>query len=347
MISKSLRIGIAGFGAVGKIRFEILIQNKELELVSVSDQNIESRLDLQPNIRTYKDFEEMISNEALDVLFIALPNYLAAKATILALNKKMHVFCEKPPARNPQEFKKVIEVAKNNPNLKLMYGFNHRYHPSVKKAMTIISSRELGDVLNMRGEYGKSAIIKFNQNEWRAKREFSGGGILLDQGIHLLDLMRYFGEDFCLVNSVVKNSYWNYDVEDNAYALMQTNSGIVGLFHSSATLWRHSFRLEIGLTKGSILLSGILSSTKSYGNETIKLTKANPEKLGEPEETTYAFLEDTSWSEETNLFIDCVQKKIQIESGNFEEARKTLELVYQIYNSDKDWNKKYFIEKDL
>jgi len=347
MINKSLRIGIAGFGAVGKIRFEILIQNKEIEIVSVSDQNIESRLGLQQNIRTYKDFEEMISNETLDVLFIALPNYLAAKATTLALKKKMHVFCEKPPARNPQEFKKVVEVAKSNPDLKLMYGFNHRHHPSVKKAMAIISSRELGDVLNMRGEYGKSAIIKFNQNEWRAKREFSGGGILLDQGIHLLDLMRYFGEDFSLVSSVVKNSYWNYDVEDNAYALMQTNSGIVGLFHSSATLWRHSFRLEIGLTKGSILLSGILSSTKSYGNETIKLTKANPEKLGEPEETTYAFLEDTSWSEETNLFIDSVRKGIQIESGNFEEARKTLELVYQIYNSDEDWNKKYLIEKDL
>jgi predicted dehydrogenase len=347
MLDKSLRIGIAGFGAVGKIRFEILMQNIDVEIVSVSDQNIGSRLDLQPDIRTYKDFEEMISNETLDALFIALPNYLAAKATILALKKGVHVFCEKPPARNPQEFKKVIEVAKRNLELKLMYGFNHRYHPSVKKAMEIIGSGELGDILNLRGEYGKSAIIKFNQNEWRAKREFSGGGILLDQGIHLLDLMRYFSEDFSSVHSVVKNSYWNYDVEDNAYALLQTDSGIVGLFHSSATLWRHSFRLEIGLTKGSILLSGILSSTKSYGNETIKLTKANPEKLGEPEETTYAFLDDTSWAEETNLFIENVQKGIRIESGNFEEARKTLELVYQIYSSDKDWNQEYFIEKDL
>ena len=346
-MDKFLRVGIAGFGAVGKIRFEILMQNKDLKVVSISDQNIESRSDFQPKIGTYKDFEEMISNETLDALFIALPNYLAAKATILALNKGMHVFCEKPPARNPLELKKVIEVARKNPELKLMYGFNHRYHPSVKKAIEIISSGELGEILNLRGEYGKSAIIKFSKNEWRAKREFSGGGILLDQGIHLLDLMRYFGEDFTSVHSVVKNSYWNYDVEDNAYALMQTNSGIVGLFHSSATLWRHSFRLEIGLTKGSILLSGILSSTKSYGNETIKLTKANPEKLGEPEETTYAFLEDTSWSEETNLFIDSVRKGIQIESGNFEEARKTLELVYQIYNSDEDWNKKYLIEKDL
>lgn len=347
MVTKQLRIGIAGFGAVGKIRFEILIQKKELEIVCVSDQNINNKLDHLPSIKTYKDFEEMISNETLDVLFIALPNYLAAKATILALNKKIHVFCEKPPARNPQEFKKVAEVAKNNAELKLMYGFNHRYHPSVKKAMSIIRSRELGDILNIRGEYGKSAIIKFSQNEWRAKRELSGGGILLDQGIHLLDLMRFFGEDFCSVNSVVKNTYWNYEVEDNAYALMQTQSGIVALFHSSATLWRHSFRLEIGLTKGSILLSGILSSTKSYGNEIIKITKANPEKLGEPEETTYSFYEDTSWLEETNLFLDSVQKGIKIESGNFEEARKTLELVYQIYKLDQEWNKKYFIDKVL
>jgi predicted dehydrogenase len=228
-----------------------------------------------------------------------------------------------------------------------MYGFNHRYHPSVKKASEIINSGELGTVLNMRGEYGKSAIIKFNQDEWRAIRKYSGGGILLDQGIHLLDLMRFFGEDFTSVSSIVKNTYWKYDVEDNAYALMQTKNGIVGLFHSSATLWRHSFRLEIGLTKGSILLSGILSSTRSYGSETIKLTRANPDKLGDPEESTYAFLEDTSWSEETNLFIKCVQNNLEIHSGSFEEARKTLNLVYRIYSSDSEWNKNYEIMKDF
>ena len=346
MIKNPLRAGIAGFGAVGKIRFDILSKKDGLEIVSISDQNIETTLVHPSNIKTYSDFEEMISKESLDVIFIALPNYLAAKATILALNKGIHVFCEKPPARNPREFEKVVEVALKKPELKLMYGFNHRYHPSVKKAMTIIDSGDLGKILNMRGEYGKSAIIKFNQNEWRAKREYSGGGILLDQGIHLLDLMRYFGEDFNTVQSIVKNSYWNYDVEDNAYALLQSNSGIVGLFHSSATLWRHSFRLEIGLTKGSILLSGILSSTKSYGNETLKLTRVNPDKIGEPEEITYSFLEDTSWSEETLLFIDTVENGKDIESGNYEEARRTLALVYKIYGSDEKWNKKYKIEKD-
>ena len=347
MSNGKLRVGIAGYGAVGKIRFKVLAQIENLEIVCISDQNINNATPLPSTIKTYNNFEIMISKENLDVIFIALPNHLASKATIMALHRGVNIFCEKPPARNPKEFENVIALAKTKPHVELMYGFNHRYHPSVKKASEIINSGELGTVLNMRGEYGKSAIIKFDRNEWRAMRKYSGGGILLDQGIHLLDLMRSFGEDFTEVNSIVKNSYWNYDVEDNAYALMQTKSGIVGLFHSSATLWRHSFRLEIGLTKGSILLSGILSSTRSYGSETIKLTKANPEKLGEPEESTYAFLDDTSWSEETNLFINCVQNNLEIQSGNFDEARKTLNLVYKIYSSDLDWNNKYEIEKDL
>jgi predicted dehydrogenase len=347
MIKTKLRIGIAGYGAVGKIRFKILSEIKTVEVISISDQNIDAYEELPPGVNTYKDFEEMISREKLDAIFIALPNYLAAKATILALQNDLHIFCEKPPAKNPAEFNEVIGIAKSKPHAKLMYGFNHRYHPSVKKASEIINSGELGTILNMRGEYGKSAIIKFNKNEWRAMREYAGGGILLDQGIHLLDLMRYFGEDITSVYSVVRNSYWNYDVEDNAYALMQTNSGIVCLFHSSATLWRHSFRLEIGLTKGSILLSGILSSTRSYGNETIKITKANPDKLGDPEETTHAFLDDTSWMEETKSFIDSVHADTDIESGNIEEARKTLKLVYEIYKSDPVWNAKYNVKEDF
>jgi len=275
MSREKLRVGIAGYGAVGKIRFAVLSQIENLEIVCISDQNIDNATQLPSNIKTYNDFEIMISQENLDVIFIALPNYLASKATIMALHRGINIFCEKPPARNPQEFESVIAVAKTKPHLKLMYGFNHRYHPSVKKASEVINSGELGTILNMRGEYGKSAIIKFDRNEWRAMRKHSGGGILLDQGIHLLDLMRFFGEEFTAVNSIVKNSYWNYDVEDNAYA----------------------------------------------------------------------FLDDTSWSEETNLFINCVQNNLEIQSGNFDEARKTLNLVYKIYSSDLDWNEKYEIEK--
>jgi predicted dehydrogenase len=346
MTVKKLRVGIIGFGAVGKIRYDILKKNESVTIISISDQNINSQKEFLGDLKLYENFNLMIENEELDLVFIALPNYLAAEATILSLQKNLHVFCEKPPARNPREFREVILIAEKSPKLKLMYGFNHRFHPSVKKAKDLIDSKEFGEILNLRGEYGKSAIIKFSKDEWRANRKFSGGGILLDQGIHLLDLMRYFGGRFDVIHSIVKNSYWNYDVEDNAYALLESNDGIVGLIHSSATLWRHSFRLEIGLTKGSISLTGILSSTKSYGNETIKLTKANFDKIGEPEEVLLTFMEDTSWSEETNLFIHKILNNQNIDSGNSHEALETLELVYKIYKSDPIWDEKFSINKD-
>jgi predicted dehydrogenase len=347
VISSKLKVGIVGFGSVGKIRYNILKNNKFVNIVSISDKNITEQGDFSTEVKLYVDYVSMLNDESLDAVFIALPNYLAEEASIIALENGIHVFCEKPPARNPKEFKLVIAIAKKKPNLKLMYGFNHRFHPSVKRAKEIIESGDLGEVLNLRGEYGKSAIIKFSKDEWRAHRKYSGGGILLDQGIHLLDLMRYFSEDFVTVNSIVMNSFWNYDVEDNAYALMQTSNGIVAILHSSATLWRHSFRLEIGLTQGSILLSGILSSTKSYGDETIKITKSNHEKIGEPEEITYSFPVDTSWEEETNLFISKIINDEKVETGNYSEALSTLELVYKIYQSDTKWNKKFDIQAEI
>ena len=102
------------------------------------------------------------------------------------------MFCEKPPARNTKELKKVLAAEKNNPSLKLMYGFNHRYHESVQDALQIIRNGSLGKVINARGIYGKSRIITYNQTEWRTSRELAGGGVLLDQGIHMVDLMRLF-----------------------------------------------------------------------------------------------------------------------------------------------------------
>ena len=134
-----------------------------------------------------------------------------------------------------------------------MYGFNHRYHDSVQEALRLIRSEELGKIINMRGVYGKSQLITFDQPDWRTKRSIAGGGVLLDQGIHMVDLMRLFAGDFTDVHSFISNRHWGYDVEDNAYCLMKTNDGIVGMLHSSATQWRHRFNLDINLDYANIL----------------------------------------------------------------------------------------------
>jgi predicted dehydrogenase len=265
-----LKVGIAGYGIVGKRRHIFIDEHPQLEVVALCDQNFKNEFLKKDGISYYNKTQSFL-NEDFDILFVCLTNNVAAEVTISGLKKGLHVFCEKPPGMNVEDIEKVIQVERNNPSLKLKYGFNHRYHESIKKALQIIQSGELGTVINLRGVYGKSRVISFSGG-WRSKRELAGGGILLDQGIHMVDLMRLFCGEFVDVKSFISNDYWKHDVEDNAYALMKSENGIVASLHSAATQWRHRFQLDISLEKGSIGLSGILSGSKSYGAETITIS---------------------------------------------------------------------------
>ena len=258
--------------------------------------------------------------------------------TIAGLRNNCHVFCEKPPGRNVADVIKVRSVEENYPGLKLKYGFNHRYHENVRQALSIVQSKALGDVINLRGVYGKSKIISF-ESDWRTKRAYAGGGILLDQGIHMLDLMRMFCGEFSEVYGFISNDHWQHDVEDNAYALMRTNSGIIASMHSSATQWRHKFNLEIALQNGLLVLGGILSGSKTYGNETITIfEKAKGESLLE---TTTQFKEDNSWRDEIHEFVENILADQPVSTGNSTDAINTMKLVYEIYRADSQWISRY------
>jgi predicted dehydrogenase len=225
-----------------------------------------------------------------------------------------------------------------------MYGFNHRYHESVQDALRILRSGELGRVINMRGMYGKAKLITFNQPDWRTKRDIAGGGVLLDQGIHMVDLMRLFGGDFTHVHSFISNSHWGYDVEDNAYALMRTDEGVVAMLNSSATQWRHRFHLDINLERGSLILGGILSGTKSYGAETLTVVRADPDNdQGDPREQLTRYNRDPSWDEEISAFVGAIRRGTPIGSGNSLDALRTMQLVFRIYYADPKWRATYDI----
>ena len=208
--------------------------------------------------------------------------------------------------RNLDDVSQVIETECKYPELRLKYGFNHRYHHSIRDALQLVQSGKLGQVINLRGVYGKSKIISFDSS-WRTKRELCGGGILLDQGIHMVDMMRLFAGEFSDVHSFISNDFWKHDVEDNAYAIMRTDEGIVAMLHSSATLWRHRFQLDITLSKGQIILDGILSGSKSYGAETLTVAYASVDDAGDPLEKTTRYNEDSSWRDEINEFRSCIK----------------------------------------
>lgn len=341
-MTKKLRVGIAGYGVVGKIRHQFIDQHPQMKVTAVCDQNFARKETSKlKTIRCLKDYKQLLK-EPLDVLFVCVPNYLAPEVTIAGLEKGLHVFCEKPPGREVADVVRVMKCEKKRPKQKLMYGFNHRYHDSVREAKQIIKSGKLGKILNLRGVYGKSKIVRFD-SDWRTKRALAGGGIFLDQGIHMVDLMRYFAGEFTEVYSYISNDFWKHDVEDNAYALMKTKEGIVGMLHSSATQWRHSFNLTITLTKGSLILSGILSSSKSYGAETITIVHSREEDAGDPYEETIRYNEDNSWRDEVFYFGDAICSNKPIKQGSSKEALATMRTVYRVYYADKEWRDRWSI----
>ena len=343
-MAEPLKVGIAGYGVVGKRRRQFIDRRPDMQTVAVCDQLFKSDGVLPDGARCYRHYSGVLG-EDLDVLFVCLTNDLAADVTIAGLDKGLHVFCEKPPGRDVADIARVIACAQNHPNLKLKYGFNHRYHDSVRDALAIVRSGALGRVINLRGIYGKSAIIDFRSpTHWRTKRAKAGGGVLLDQGIHMVDLMRLFAGDFADIRSFVSNDFWKHDVEDNAYALMRTRDGVVAMLHSSATLWRHRFELEITLDKGTVILSGILSGSKSYGEETLTVARATPNDAGDPGEEVTRYENDPSWADEIADFAEAIAQDRPIVDGSAAEALATMQLVYRIYCADKDWKSRWALD---
>ncbi len=333
------KVGIAGYGVVGKRRRQCIDAHPNMSVVAVCDKSFEGTGIFNDGVNFYKHYKELLK-ENLDILFVCLTNDIAAEVTIAGLENDLHVFCEKPPGRDLDDIARVIHTEKKYPHLKLKYGFNHRYHLSVQDAIEIVRSGRLGKVMNMKGVYGKSKIISFD-SDWRTKRSVSGGGILLDQGIHMVDLMRLFAGEFSEIFSYISNDYWQHDVEDNAYALMKSESGVIAFLHSTATQWRHRFNLDITLEEGSVTLAGILSGSKSYGAETISIIEKSETDNGDPKETIVRYNEDPSWREEIEDFMDCIINQRTVSEGSSQDAWKTMELVYKIYCADKEWQRKY------
>lgn len=339
-MTSPLRIGIAGYGIVGKRRRRVADQRNDMKVVAVCDQYFDGPGTMEDGVRYFTHYRDLL-NEDLDALFVSISNEMAAEVTIAGLEKGLHVFCEKPPGRDLNDIALVKTAAAARPRQKLKYGFNHRYHDSVRESLDLLASGELGRVINMKGVYGKSQLVTFGQTSWRTDRALAGGGVLLDQGIHMVDLIRLFGGEFEEVHSFISNDYWKHDVEDNAYALMRSDDGIVAMLHSSATQWRHKFNLDITLQKGSIVLSGILSGSKSYGAETLTIARAGNDDMGDPLEQNTRYNTDPSWVAEVDEFASAIANDTDIVHGSVDDAYKTMELVYRIYAADSEWRDRW------
>ncbi|MFH1429830.1 MAG: Gfo/Idh/MocA family oxidoreductase, partial [Candidatus Margulisiibacteriota bacterium] len=284
----------------------------------------------------YNSYQEMLDQD-IDIMFVCTPNSFSPPIVIESLNRKKHVFCEKPPGRNLKDIETIVEAEKKNPGMKLMFGFNHRYHPGILEAKSIVESGRFGKVFSIKGTYGKSGGKNYLQS-WRNQKEISGGGILLDQGIHMLDLFRYFCGDFDEIKSFISKMFWEVDIEDNAFVSMRNKQGQVAMLHSSATLWKHTFNIEIFLEKGYLKITGLLSKTGSYGREMLTIGYRQFEDetfaVGNPREEIVYFDQDLSWSLEIEKFIDCIVNDKTVDNSSSEDALKVMQIIDRAYRDD-------------
>jgi predicted dehydrogenase len=321
-----IRVGIVGYGKMGRLRRRSIDDNPNSILVAVCDPAVARDTNLSP---PRVDSLHQLLNADLDALVVCVPNDQAARSVIYGLEHGMHVFCEKPPGRNLDEVAAVMRVAKSTPELKLMYGFNHRWHASVQKALEVADSGRLGRLISINGVYGKPTPSK----DWRTNRTRSGGGILLDQGIHMLDLMRLFAGEFSVVASQVFATDPEIQVEDNALALMRTESGVVANLHSSATLQHHCFRLELSFQSGALHLDGLLTQSGNYAPERLTVIAEKS--------TSHSFSVDNSFDKELGAFFDAVHNDKEVVCGTPEDAFLSMELVYRIYCACPVWQERF------
>lgn len=332
-----INVGIIGFGKMGHVRAKAIEATSEGNILLIYDTH---PVDTGGYILAGSS-EEILDNKDIDAIFVCTPTYLNKSLTIAGLEKGKHVFCEKPPAFEASEVEKIRKTEVTS-GKKLMYGFNHRHHRSIKKMKKIIDSGDYGKILWMRGRYGKSVDKRFFDN-WRAKEEFAGGGILMDQGIHMLDLFLYLGGDFDEVYAAVSNLYWKLPgIEDNVFAIFRNSkSGMEASMHSTMTQWRHLFALEIFLESGCMVLNGLKTQSGAYGDEALSIAenRSTAPAATWSDEERKVYHVDTSWFDEVTYFFEAIDSDKPIKQGSSFDALRVMKMIDRIYSQGRHESK--------
>ena len=325
MRNKSFGIGIIGCGLIGQKRAKSLGDGGRLVACADIDKNRAKSLAETTNSTAFYDWQELLKLPEVELVVVATLHDSLAEITLAAIEAGKHILVEKPAARNTKELEPVIVSAKKK-GVKVHVGFNHRYHRSLRKARELIDSGELGELMFIRARYGHGGRLGY-EKEWRANPELSGGGELIDQGPHLIDLSRWFFGDFPEVQGFAQTCYWDMPVDDNGFMLLKTSKKQTAFLHVSCSEWKNLFSMEIYGLVGKLDLSGLGGS---YGIEKITWYKMLPE-MGPPETLCWEFpMADDSWAIEMNEFYQDILLDREPEAG-LADAVAALKIIEKIY----------------
>ena len=324
-------VGIVGAGLIGGKRAQALEPGRD-QLVAVSDVSTERARTLAEKYqaRVAPSAQALAEDPSITHVIVATSNDAIVPIALHALRAGKHVLVEKPAGRNPEELARLVAAAREARGA-LGVGFNHRFHPALLGAKEIIESGQFGPLMYIRARYGHGGRIGYDK-EWRADPARGGGGELLDQGVHLIDLTRWLGGEFNLKWGDVQTFFWDMPVEDNGFLLLESPGGERKAFlHASCTEWKNLFDFEIFLRNAKVQISGL---GRSYGTEELRVYKMKPE-MGPPDLETTAFAgEDTSWKAEYEAFLERVAGRPS-HIGTAHDALRAVEVVYGAYRQSR------------
>lgn len=331
---RKLKVGFVGLGRIGSIRLNICQQLEDIEVIGFFDRDALHA----EGLTRFPSLEGLLNQKELDAVFISVPNSFTVPYAIKALQRGVSVFAEKPPGRTVEELRLLQGLEGTGSGPALMFGFNHRHKSGAKYLLNYVNDGSLGEVLWIRGRYGKELESDFFDG-WRARFEISGGGILLDQGIHMVDLMRVIGGDFDEVHSLISNKMTGLEgIEDNVFAIYRsTTSGISASLHSTMTQWRYLFSLEVFLEHGSLVLNGLRTPSGNYGSESLTIHTRFPSGERETRDMFFDSMHEDSWDQEVIMFSEAIANRVRPPIGNLDEAIATMQLVEATYSSDRDF----------
>jgi predicted dehydrogenase len=320
-----LNIGVIGCGLIGQKRAKALGSGFKLAACADIDVRRAENLAKSSGAKAFGDWRELLALPGLDAVVVATLHDSLAEISLAAVEAGKHVLVEKPAARSPEELEPVMAAAKKH-NARVRVGFNHRLHRAFRKAREIADSGALGKLMFIRARYGHGGRVGYDR-EWRANPQLSGGGELIDQGPHLIDLSRWFLGDFSEVSGFARTYYWDMPVDDNAFMTLQTPSKQTAFLHVSCSEWKNTFSMEIYGRDGKLDISGLGGS---YGLERLTYYKMLPE-MGPPETTSWEYpMGDDSWNVEMTGFHDDIRLGREPAAG-LRDAYEALKIIQKIY----------------
>ena len=345
-----MNVAIIGCGLIGRKRAAALDLEDVLAACCDTNEAAAKKFAEEFKCACYTDYRKLLSEVGSDSVVVSVVNKFAKEIVIDALKSGRHVLVEKPLGRNAAESTEMVAALLLSPSPSLPIppfppppislppshpilktGFNHRFHPAIRKAKELLDAGTIGRLFNIRAAYGHGGRPGM-EKEWRASKDLCGGGELLDQGVHIIDLIRWFGGEIKELTGNIETKFWDMEVEDNAYVIAKTEKDVTASFHVSWTNWKNIFSFEMFGTEGYLKITGLGGS---YGGESLEIGRRKKEG-GRPDVEAIEFpQEDVSWKEEWKEFKSAISENRE-PIGNGFDGLKANQVIEAIYQSSKE-----------